>query len=262
MNNKFWLLLIGIVLLIIFGTIYWWPQPEKSVVDFLSCRQANYPIFNSFPRYCLSPDGKKFIEPINEEELNNMPVIYSPDTAKPLVSPLKIDGEARGYWYQDNKFIIALWDKDGQLISSSTANAKNKITDNELVPFSSQLIFSATTSNPTGWLTFIPLHQAIKFPAKWQIPILLTDPNFQTKTKLDENNQPPNEPEEQPLTCLPSGCSGTVCVPAGQEVITTCDYQPQYACYQKALCQRQSDGACGWTETEDFKQCLAELTNH
>lgn len=59
--------------------------------------------------------------------------------------------------------------------------------------------------------------------------------------------------------CVRSGCSGTVCVEEGNEVITTCEFRPEYACYEKAACERQRSGECGWTETPAFQACLAEV---
>jgi hypothetical protein len=56
--------------------------------------------------------------------------------------------------------------------------------------------------------------------------------------------------------CRPTGCSGIVC--ADEDVITTCEYRPEYACYQSATCTRQGDGECGWTQTPELEACLAD----
>ena len=56
--------------------------------------------------------------------------------------------------------------------------------------------------------------------------------------------------------CRPTGCSQQVC--ADTDVVTTCEFKPEYACYTKAVCERQKNGGCGWTRTEDFDACLAE----
>lgn len=57
--------------------------------------------------------------------------------------------------------------------------------------------------------------------------------------------------------CIKTGCSSTVCAEAGHDVITTCEFKSEYACYQQATCERQSDGKCGWTQTDALKACLA-----
>jgi hypothetical protein len=54
--------------------------------------------------------------------------------------------------------------------------------------------------------------------------------------------------------CIKTGCSSQVC--SDREVITTCEWRPQYACYQRARCERQQNGACGFTETPELRACL------
>lgn len=57
--------------------------------------------------------------------------------------------------------------------------------------------------------------------------------------------------------CAKGGCSGSLCIEEGQDVVTTCEWRPEYACYQNAQCERQSDGQCGWTQTQELAACLA-----
>lgn len=74
---------------------------------------------------------------------------------------------------------------------------------------------------------------------------------------------PPNQPDhvaKPPATandCVKTGCSGTVCAEPGNEVVTTCEFKPEYACYRDATCERQADGTCGWTQTPALAACLA-----
>jgi len=70
-----------------------------------------------------------------------------------------------------------------------------------------------------------------------------------------KSSPPQVEPGVGP--CVKSGCSGTVCTAAGHEVVTTCEFRPEYACYQTASCAKQADGECGWTQTQDLTACLA-----
>jgi hypothetical protein len=58
--------------------------------------------------------------------------------------------------------------------------------------------------------------------------------------------------------CLVSGCSSQICGEASAgPVITTCEWQPIYACYQTATCARQPSGECAWTPTPELEACLA-----
>lgn len=57
--------------------------------------------------------------------------------------------------------------------------------------------------------------------------------------------------------CITTGCSGTVCTKAGNDVMTTCEMKPEYPCYQGAECKVQPSGECGWTMDERLQACLA-----
>ncbi len=70
---------------------------------------------------------------------------------------------------------------------------------------------------------------------------------------------PPPKGGSSAITCLPAGCSGTICAKAedAANIVTTCEFRAEYACYPLTKCEVQSDGACGWTETSKFKACLS-----
>lgn len=56
--------------------------------------------------------------------------------------------------------------------------------------------------------------------------------------------------------CYVGGCSSQLCSDT-PDMASTCEWRESYACYQNQTCERQSNGTCGWTETESLKQCLA-----
>ncbi len=60
---------------------------------------------------------------------------------------------------------------------------------------------------------------------------------------------------QQDSDCIISGCSGQVCT--NHNVITTCDYRPEYACYnpQNTSCGC-TQGFCGWESTDALTACL------
>jgi len=55
--------------------------------------------------------------------------------------------------------------------------------------------------------------------------------------------------------CIKTGCSSAIC--SDHNVISTCEWRPEYACYQKATCERQANGNCGFTQTRELTSCLA-----
>jgi eight-cysteine-cluster-containing protein len=69
---------------------------------------------------------------------------------------------------------------------------------------------------------------------------------------LRANDEAPDAPASE---CRATGCSGQIC--ADEDMFSTCEYRPEYACYQSATCERQTDGQCGWTPTPALQACLA-----
>lgn len=57
-------------------------------------------------------------------------------------------------------------------------------------------------------------------------------------------------------TCYLGGCAAEVCSDR-TDVITPCIWRDSFACFHDARCERQADGACGWTQTAELKACLA-----
>jgi len=55
--------------------------------------------------------------------------------------------------------------------------------------------------------------------------------------------------------CFRTGCSGTVC--AAETVFTTCQYRPEYACYQEPTTSCGcNNGLCGFAQTDALQTCL------
>jgi hypothetical protein len=81
--------------------------------------------------------------------------------------------------------------------------------------------------------------------------------------KLGDGKSPtPTPAPTKPVAgagCVIGGCSSQLCVDAGKgDVATTCEWTEAYACYQTAQCEKQATGQCGWTETKELNQCLAD----
>lgn len=106
---------------------------------------------------------------------------------------------------------------------------------------------TSTPSHPTS----IPANcryqevQCIKAPCD---PVLVCD----TEPSTEVNPTPP----QTVSGCKIGGCSGQLCVEPADDGVTTCEYKAEYGCYQKATCERQPNGKCGWTATKEFTACL------
>ena len=63
-------------------------------------------------------------------------------------------------------------------------------------------------------------------------------------------------PPSSTTKCFVGGCSGQLCT-SEPGIVSTCEYRAEYACYQKATCEIQPSGVCGWTPTPKLDACLA-----
>jgi hypothetical protein len=79
------------------------------------------------------------------------------------------------------------------------------------------------------------------------------------------DDRKPGVPEadtaEQRDNCFIGGCSHEACTP-DEAVASPCIFVPKYACYRDATCERQADGACGWTATAELTSCLAQFADN
>ena len=160
-------------------------------------------------------------------------------------SPLTVAGEARGMWYFEASFPFELLDAKGARIAQGVATAEDEWMTENFVPFRAELRYAGT---PVGVGTLV-FHR--------DNPSGL--PENDAELRLPVRFEPPSaaggDGEEMP-NCRKTGCSGQIC--SDKEIASTCEWSPAYACYDSAVCERQSNGACGWTMTAKLETCIAE----
>jgi parallel beta-helix repeat protein len=63
--------------------------------------------------------------------------------------------------------------------------------------------------------------------------------------------------------CELAGCNNELCVNAGTtETFSVCHFREEYSCYDStdAVCEVQTGGQCGWSETTALTQCIANAS--
>ena len=117
------------------------------------------------------------------EENEKLKVTEMIEIEKPLPnqdirSPLTIKGKARGMWYFEGDFPVALVDKDGNTIAEAIATAQGKWMTEDFVPFSATVRYDNAPDDERGYLVFhrdnpsgLPEHdmqyrQPVLFPPK------------------------------------------------------------------------------------------------
>ena len=144
MNRIITLLGIFLIVLIGFFVTLWIVsnRGNQTAASFQECLEAGFAVQESYPRRCVTPDGKTFVEDIgNELEKINLIKTELPRPNSVLSSPLIITGQARGSWFWEAQFPVRLLDGNGNLVSSTAAQAQGEWMTADFVPFSATLTF-------------------------------------------------------------------------------------------------------------------------
>lgn len=143
---------------------FWVLEPEDGrggVENFEECVAAGYPVMESYPRRCSTPDGTTFTEDIgNALEVDNLIRVDSPRPNARIASPFVLSGSARGTWYFEADFPVELYDGNGELLLSTSTQAQGEWMTEEFVPFEKEVRFEEPEtetgllilhkSNPSG----------------------------------------------------------------------------------------------------------------
>lgn len=149
--------------------------PPIAAQTFEACVAAGYPVLESFPRQCRTPDGQTFTEPPERAELDDRLYVDSPLPDAVVRSPLVVSGAARGPWYFEASFPVRLVDGHDQEITVRPAHAQGEWMTPEYVPFLVRLEFTPPQTatgtvvlekdNPSG----LPEHAAeLRVPIRFR----------------------------------------------------------------------------------------------
>lgn len=119
--------------------------------NFSECVEITGVVMESYPRRC-GFNGEIFVEDIgNELEKTDLIRIVYPRPNASIKSPLRITGEARGYWFFEASFPVEILDGNGNKIASTYATAQGEWMTEDFVPFvSEEIVFDAPlTKNGT-----------------------------------------------------------------------------------------------------------------
>jgi len=238
---------------VIVGWFGWWAYKTEvliqNVTDFLTCEQAGYPIMESYPRQCRTSDGRNFVEQIVAgPDKSDLIVVETPQPGAIVTSPFVVKGKARGNWFFEASFPIDLvLDNDNKIIATGITQAQSEWMTTDFVLFEATLSFKS-----------LPVLCAA-YPCTVPATLVLKKDNPSGLPQYDDSISIPITISEQVSTstakaCSPTGCSGQIC--SDEDIVTTCEYRTEYACYKTARCERQANGACGWTQTSKLSQCL------
>ena len=170
-----------IVVAVIAGGIYFIMResPVTAVTSFETCAAAGYPVMESYPRQCRTPDGLTYAEEIAEQTTYtnataDLIVVDTPFPGSVTGKEFSVVGKARGTWFFEASFPIELVDKDGNQLAIAVAQAEGEWMTTEFVPFRGTIAFAPPVTatgflilekdNPSG----LPEHaDALSFPVRF-----------------------------------------------------------------------------------------------
>ena len=147
-------ILILIIVLVIAGAAWWLygnnkndTNPNPVITSFAECAAAGYPIAESYPEQCRTPDGRVFVREIgNENDKSDLIRVDSPRPGETVSSPLTITGAARGFWYFEASFPVEIRDEAGNILVQAPVQAQGEWMTEEFVPFAATLDFTLPSS--------------------------------------------------------------------------------------------------------------------
>lgn len=136
--------------LTLLGGVFWYTSrngQEAAVNSFDECVARGYPILESYPLQCRTPNGSTFTEDIgNELEKQDQIRLERPRPLQVVESPLQITGEARGSWFFEASFPARLVDGNGNSIASVSMQAQGEWMTKDFVKFEGTIAFQKPKS--------------------------------------------------------------------------------------------------------------------
>lgn len=214
--------------------------------------------FLGIPRCGLLGGGCSDTFPSTSSSTTMQPVFSHPDikivlpnSGATIMSGFDIEGVARTSWFSQGIASGEIRNEKYEKIGAFTIKTQSTLSNNSFVSFTGKLVYG-DPSTKTGYVVFKKVNvttDTTKDASVW-VPV-----RFQETTSLGNNFLTPPRFKE----CRKTGCSGQVC--SDSDVITTCEFRPEYACFQNARCERQQNGECGFTQTTELTSCITQTTN-
>ncbi len=155
MNNKniLYLFVLAVVVIIMWFSFNGPKKIDQSTIKSFADCAVVYPVLESHPRQCRTPDGRTFAEEIAP------PITYKNSTANDIVPELpfpgavtgkefSVVGKARGTWYFEASFPVKVLDKDGKVLAQGPAQAQSDWMTTEFVPFKIDIKVPQTYTGP------------------------------------------------------------------------------------------------------------------
>ncbi len=128
---------------------------KRSLIEvdsFVSCIEAGFPILESYPRQCKTPEGETFIESVPGVD-EGYPLVTSPLPGDTVSRSFRVTGSAPGYWFFEASFPIRVLNEDGEEVALYIATALEDWMTMEYVHFEAEIFLPENM--PSGNTTLV-----------------------------------------------------------------------------------------------------------
>jgi hypothetical protein len=127
-------------------------DPSK-VLSFEACIEAGYPVMESYPRQCKTPDGRTYAEEVPIEITYNnssrdLIEVENPFPGAVTGKTFSVIGRARGGWFFEASFLVKVLDDNGNVLAAVPAQAQGDWMTSDFVPFIAEISVPVTYIGP------------------------------------------------------------------------------------------------------------------
>lgn len=154
------ILLIGALLAVGYGPFAREEAPKDDAANidltqiksFEDCEAAGFPVMESYPRQCATPDGRTFVEEIEVEAtyVNTTPdkiMVELPFPGAVVGKEFTVVGTSSG-WYFEGSFPVEVRDSDNNILVQTYATAQADWMTSEPVGFISNVVIPKSYIGP------------------------------------------------------------------------------------------------------------------
>ncbi|HEX5429933.1 MAG TPA: Gmad2 immunoglobulin-like domain-containing protein [Patescibacteria group bacterium] len=148
-------IIIGVVVLaVVIALLSFMPEKSQApttnnntqtATDYASCALAGYPIEQTNPPTCTTPQGQTFTD--QSAVTNQDVIITTPKIADIVTSPMTISGKVRGTWFFEANLPIELEDEDGNVLAQTGYHTDENWMTSDYVDVNTTLKFPAPTTD-------------------------------------------------------------------------------------------------------------------
>lgn len=153
-------LLIGLLLLvlsggIVFGYLFYQNKQEIAAIHtYQDCAAAGFPILESYPPQCMTPDKHLFTQDIgNTLAYRDEIIVDTPLPGEAYYPGGHIRGRARGSWFFEGSFTAEVYDAKGKLLGTGIMYAPGDWMTSDFVRFVGDVVFTQPDTD-TGVIKF------------------------------------------------------------------------------------------------------------